>query len=180
MAGMLKGRRVSLRRVEPADYAHILRWQNDPEVFRWMDYVKPFSSADIAASEERAVTEGYPFVIEADGKPVGRVGLNNIRPRDRMASLYIFVGDREVWGRGYGRDALMALLTYAFDALNMRQVELWTLADNERAIHMYKGCGFVEDGRLRDRSWIEGHYVDHLVLSINAEEFARSRSEYGI
>ena len=100
--------------------------------------------------------------------------------RDRIASLYIFVGDRDSWGRGYGYDSMMTLLAYAFDLQNLRQVELWTLADNERAIRMYKGCGFVEDGRLRDRSWIEGHYIDHLIMSITADEFARTRVDYGI
>ena len=180
MARMLKGKRVSLRRSEPRDHESILRWQNDPVVFRWMDYVRPFALNDIKDSEERAVQEGDPFVIEVEGRPLGRIGLNNFRPRDHMASLYIFVGERESWGKGYGRDALMTLLAYAFDTKNLRLVELWTLADNERAIRMYKGCGFVEDGRLRDRSWIEGHYVDHLVMSITADEFGRARVDYGI
>ena len=180
MAVMIKGRRITLRRVEPADYAHILRWQNDPVVFRWMDYVRPFSAEDIRASEEQATVEGHPFIIEFEGKPLGRIGLNNFRPRDRMASLYIFVGDRESWGQGYGHDALMTLLAYAFDACNLRMVELWTLADNERALRLYKSCGFVEEARLRARSWIEGEYVDHLIMSINAEEFGRVRADNGI
>lgn len=180
MTGMLRGKRVTLRRSEPRDHEYILRWQNDPVVFRWMDYVRPFSPSDIQESEEAAAREGDPFVIEVEGRPLGRIGLNNFRPRDHMASLYIFVGERESWGKGYGRDALMTLLAYAFDTKNLRLVELWTLADNERAIRMYKGCGFVEDGRLRDRSWIEGHYVDHLVMSVTAEEFSRVRNDYGI
>ena len=180
MAGMLKGKRVSLRRVEPADYPHVQRWQNDPEVFRWMDYTRSFSAEDVKASEEAATREGHPFVIEEEGRAVGRIGLNNFRPRDAMASLYVFVGERDTWGRGIGRDALMTLLAYAFDTLNLRQVELWTLADNARAIHLYKLCGFTEEARLRDRSYIEGHYVDHLVMSVNADEFARVRAEYGI
>jgi len=172
--------RVKLRRVEPADYPAILGWQNDPVVFRWMDYSRQFSLADIAESEQRATQEGHPFTIEADGRPVGRIGLNNFRPRDGLASLYIFVGDRDAWGKGYGRDALAALLVYAFDTLNLRMVELWTLGDNERAIHLYKRAGFTEDGRMRDRSWIEGAFVDHLVMSITAEEFARVRSDLGV
>jgi RimJ/RimL family protein N-acetyltransferase len=170
---------VTLRRVEPADYPHILRWQNDPIVFRWMDYSRPFSLRDIEESEGRATQEGHPFIVEVDGTPVGRIGLNNFRPRDRMASLYVFIGDRDVWGKGYGHDALVTLLRYGFDALNLRQIELWTLADNDRAIRMYKRAGFVEEARLRDRSWIEGRYVDHLVMSINAEEFGRARADDG-
>lgn len=180
MARMIKGKRVTLRRSEMRDVELIQSWQNDPIVFRWMDYVRPFTVEDIKESEERARQEGDPFVIEVEGRPLGRIGLNNFRPRDHVASLYVFVGERESWGKGYGRDALMALLAYAFDTRNLRLVELWTLADNERAIRMYKGCGFVEDGRLRDRSWIEGHYIDHLIMSITADEFARTRVDYGI
>ncbi len=180
MAQMVKEQRVLLRRVEPADYPHIQKWQNDPVVFRWMDYTRHFSAEDIKESEERATVEGHPFIIELDGRPLGRIGLNNFRPRDGLASLYIFVGERDVWGRGIGRDALMTLLVYAFDTCNLRMVELWTLADNERALRLYKTCGFVEEARLRARSWIEGEYIDHLIMSINAEEFARVRSDYGI
>jgi len=180
MGGMINGKRVTLRRVEPSDYPHILRWQNDSAVFRWMDYTHPFSLKDIEDSESRAIVEGHPFVIELEGRPLGRIGLNNFRPRDRLASIYIFVGERESWAKGLGRDALMTLLVYSFDTLNLRMVELWTLADNDRAIHLYKACGFVEEARLRDRSWIEGHYIDHMIMSINSEEFARVRTDYGI
>ncbi|HEV2685921.1 MAG TPA: GNAT family N-acetyltransferase, partial [Actinomycetota bacterium] len=132
---LLTGKHVQLRRVEPGDYPAIQAWQNDPEVFYWMDYERAFSLDDIRQSEERAVGEGHPFVIVAEGRAIGRVGLNNFRPRDWMASLYIFVGDREVRGKGYGIDALMALIAYGFDVLNLRKIELWTLAHNERAIH---------------------------------------------
>jgi RimJ/RimL family protein N-acetyltransferase len=180
MAGMIKGSVVTLRRVEPDDYPHILRWQNDPVVFRWMDYTRPFSAEDIKQSEERATVEGHPFIVEVEGKPLGRIGLNNFRPRDGLASLYIFIGERDTWGKGYGRDSLMTLLAYAFDTCNLRMVELWTLADNDRAIRVYKACGFVEESRLRDRSWVEGHFIDHLIMSITAEEFARARSDSGI
>ncbi len=168
--------RVTLRRVEPADYPLIQRWQNDPEVFRLMDYERPFSLEDIRASEEEAAREGVPFLIEAEGRPVGRVGLNQFRQRDRVASLYIFIGEREAWGKGYGRDALHAVLEYAFDTCNLRLVQLWTLADNERAIALYKSIGFVLEGTLRDRSFVGGRSIDHLVMSITREEFDQGRS----
>ena len=48
------------------------------------------------------------------------------------------------------------------------------LADVVRAFRMYKSLGFVEEARLRDRSFIEGHFVEHVVMSITREEFAHS------
>jgi len=180
MAAMVAGKKVVLRRVEPRDHEDILRWQNDPEVFRWMDYDRPFSLEDIHASEVRATREGHPFVIEVDGRAIGRIGLNNFRPRDEMASLYVFVGEKTMWGNGYGLDAIMAVLKYGFEILNLRMIELWTLADNERAMQMYKHAGFSEDGRLPDRSFHEGAYLDHVVMSVDRGSFERSRAAYGI
>ena len=177
---LLTGKHVQLRRVEPGDYPAIQAWQNDPEVFYWMDYERAFSLADIEKSEERAVHEGHPFVIIAEGRAVGRIGLNNFRHRDGLASLYIFVGDKDVRGKGYGIDALMALLAYGFDVLNFRKIELWTLGHNERAIHMYKSAGFIEDARIAERSYKEDRWADHLMMSIDRESFARSRASYGI
>jgi RimJ/RimL family protein N-acetyltransferase len=180
MAFMLTGKHVQLRRVEPDDYPAIQAWQNDPEVFYWMDYGRSFSLEDIRASEEQATKEGHPFVIVAEGRAIGRIGLNNFRARDHIASFYIFVGDKDVRGKGYGIDALMAIIAYGFDVLNLRKVELWTLAHNERAIRMYKSAGFVEDARIPERSYKEDRWADHLVMSIDRESFTRSRTSYGI
>jgi RimJ/RimL family protein N-acetyltransferase len=177
---MISGKKVVLRRVEPADYPDIQRWQNDPEVFRWMDYEHPFSLEDIRRSEERAVADGHPFLVTLDGRGVGRIGLNNLRARDEMASFYVFVGERDVKGQGVGLDATMAMLKFGFDVLNLRKIELWTLADNERALKMYKTAGFVEDARLPERSFHDGHYVDHVVMSVDRAAFERARERYGI
>ena len=172
---MIVGERVTLRRVEPEDYPAIQRWQNDPEVFRWMDYERPFSLEDIRRSEEHGAADGHPFVIEAEGKPIGRVGLFGIKHRSMHGNLYIFIGERSVWGKGYARDALDLLLHYAFVTLNLRLVQLWTLADNDRAIRLYKSLGFIEDGRLRDRAYHDGMIVDSLIMSITRDEFERAR-----
>lgn len=170
---MITEGRVKLRRVEPADYPLIHRWQNSPEVFRWMDYIEPFSLENIRISEEQAAREGYPFIIEAEGRPVGRIGINQVRPRDRVGSVYMFIGEPDVWGKGFGRQALQAVLGYGFSTLNLNLVELWTLAKNDRAIRLYKSVGMVEDARLRDRSFNNGAYDDRIVMSITREEFER-------
>jgi RimJ/RimL family protein N-acetyltransferase len=177
---VISGKQVVLRTPTPADYPDILRWQNDPEVFYWMDYVHPFTLDDIVESEQRAIEEGHPFIIDLDGKGMGRVGLNNFRQRDELAALYIFVGELPLWGKHIGLDALMATLMFGFDYLDLRMIELWMLDGNERAAHMYKSAGFVEEARLADRSLKAGVYVDHVWMSITREAFAQSRATYGI
>ncbi len=175
---MIGGKRVVLRAVEDSDLPLILRWVNDPEVWRYMDYELPYSMPDVREDVERSRREGQPFTITVDDRPIGRIGLNQFRRRDRICSFYMFIGEPAFWGQGFARDAVMTLLRYAFDRWDLHQIELWTLADNNRAIAMYQRCGFIEEARLRSRSWKEARWVDHVVMSVTREEFGSAAARW--
>ena len=113
-------------------------------------------------------------MIEVDGAPIGRIGLNGFRRRDRICSLYVLIGERSAWEQGYGTDAVAALVDEAFDRYDLHRVELWSTADNERAIHVYEKVGFALDGRLPERSWKGGAWVDRVVMSVTRGGFANS------
>ncbi|HEX9121978.1 MAG TPA: GNAT family protein [Actinomycetota bacterium] len=172
---MIRGERVLLRPVEEADYSLIQAWQNHPEVWWWMDYEAPFSLRDIAETEARAREEGHPFIIEVGGRPIGRIGLNQFRRRDRICSLYVFIGEPDAWSSGLGPDAINALVSHAFDRMDLHMIELWSLGENERAIRAYERCGFRRDAVLRERSYKDGRWVDRVVMSVTRDEFARIR-----
>ncbi len=175
---MIRGHSVALRPVEESDAPLIQRWMNHPEIWRYMDYEKPYSLKDVEQDIQGSRRSGQPFTILVNDRPIGRIGLNQFRRRDRICSFYMFIGEPAYWGQGFALDSAMALLGYAFDRWDLHQVELWTLADNNRAISMYQRCGFVLEGRLRERSWKEGRWVDHVVMSLQREEFDRARQAW--
>lgn len=82
---------LTLRPAEERDHPLIHRWQNESEVWWWMDYERPFSLQDIADAEARSRAEGHPFIIEVEGRPIRKIGLNQFRRRDRICSLYIYI-----------------------------------------------------------------------------------------
>jgi RimJ/RimL family protein N-acetyltransferase len=166
---------VTLRPAEERDHPLIHRWQNESEVWWWMDYEHPFSLQDIADAEARSRAEGHPFIIEVEGRPIGKIGLNQFRRRDRICSLYIYIGEPGDWAKGFGRSAIMVLLAYAFGRFDLHMVELWSLASNERALRAYAACGFAVDATLRDRSFKDGAFVDRVIMSVTREEFERIR-----
>ena len=100
---MIRGERVVLRPVEELDHPLIQRWQNDPEVWWLMDHERPTSLGDVAESERRAREEGYPYIIELDGRPIGKIGLNDVRRRDRICRPYVFIGEPRPGGRSAHR-----------------------------------------------------------------------------
>jgi RimJ/RimL family protein N-acetyltransferase len=165
-----------LRPVEERDHPDILRWQNEPEVAWWMDYERTFTLEDIHRSEAAAQLEGLPFLIEIDGRGIGRIGLNGFSERDRTCSLYVFIGERDVWSMGYGSQAMRLLLDRGFHAFDLYLVQLWSLATNARAIRAYEKVGFRIDGVLRERSLkSDGKRYDRTYMSITRAEFVAHR-----
>lgn len=83
-----------------------------------------------------------------DGKVVGLAGLNaiggraKIRHRSEMGVSIL----RDYWGLGLGRELTCAIIECARKA-GYEQLELSVVADNERAISLYKKAGFVEFSR---------------------------------
>ena len=179
---MLKGERLTLRAREREDLPILHRFFNDVEVelLGGGDPPRPQSLALLQAefddhnkpdkSDPRLLCD---FVIEADGKCIGTCGLWRYRPASGVCELGIAIGDREYWGRQYGREAISLLLDYAFRIRNVRRVCLNTSSANERALRCYRACGFVEEGRLRQHEWIGGQYVDEVHMGILRDEYEK-------
>jgi RimJ/RimL family protein N-acetyltransferase len=181
---MLKGERVLLRAARREDMAKQCEFNNDLEVELTSggDPPMPQPLERLLAEFDRQAGEGGrdrgQFIIEAGGKMIGSCGLFSFNDTFRTCELGIIIGDKDYWGKGYGREAIRLLLEYAFRYHNMRRVYLNTTATNERGLRCYRACGFVEEGRLREHAWGNGRYVDVVYLGILRSEWeAREGAE---
>jgi RimJ/RimL family protein N-acetyltransferase len=91
------------------------------------------------------------------GRAVGTIGLRNIDHRYGEGTLGIIVNAGDV-GRGYGTDAIKALVRYAFEALGLRKVYLDVAEENERAQRCYDRIGFTRIGQHRGTEGVR--YID--------------------
>lgn len=179
---MLKGDKVLLRAVTEDDLATMWSWDSDIELVTLGDDEPPLPRTLESFREQinkhlNKPEEASIFAIEADGALIGTCSLFHFDPTARTAELGISIGDRDYWGRGYGREAVRLLLEYAFRYRNQHKVYLSTFDDNERAIHSYRGCGFVEEGRLREHIWVDGRYKDMVYMGIMRSEWAAQKGE---
>lgn len=175
----MQGQKVALRPVDPDDHPRLRRWQNDPDIARWMDYQIPFASADVAYDQARAAREGHPFVVELDGSPIGKGGLNRFRDdpgRGLVCALYVYIGEKELWGTGLGRDTVMALCRAAFDVYGADEVELSLIEGNDRARRVYEACGFREIGLGQTQTTSQ----PTVRMGLPARRFRQVRAEYGV
>jgi RimJ/RimL family protein N-acetyltransferase len=179
---MLKGNKVTLRALERSDLPRLLQFNNDVDVelSGGGDPPMPQSlarlEADFDEQARRGGRDGSVFAIEADGKFIGQCGLrseNLVAETAQVYELGIAIGDKDYWGKGYGRDAVRLLLDHAFRHRNAHKVWLRVNAPNERAIRSYRACGFVEEGRLRQHVWGDGRHLDLVMMGILREEWER-------
>jgi diamine N-acetyltransferase len=87
--------------------------------------------------------------------------------------LGIFIGEKNQWSQGYGREAIGLLLGYGFNELNLHRIYLRVDASNTQGIRCYIHCGFVEEGRLRDNTYHQGQFEDQLIMSVLRPEYQR-------
>ncbi len=174
---MLHGKKVILRPFRREDLERATEFENDVELrlLAQIDPPLPWSLERMEKDFERRLKEEPTawFAIEADGKYIGKCGLHNFRQADQTCELGIEIGDKDYWGKGYGRDAVQLLLDYAFRLRNVRKVTLTTSSHNERAIRAYLGIGFKEEGRFLRQQWCNGRYVDWVFMGIFREDWER-------
>jgi RimJ/RimL family protein N-acetyltransferase len=165
---MIEGEHVRLRKLERTDLSTIHRWMNDRELMAWGRF-SPDHMVSLAALEkeyEKELSgedrERTTYIIE-DNSSGNAIGWCTVRTWDRKhvsANVGIGLGEKDLWGKGYGTEAVQLLLQIVFDHQGWHRAELYTLAENKRAIRSAKKCGFRRCGIEHESSYYEGGYHD--------------------
>jgi RimJ/RimL family protein N-acetyltransferase len=166
---VLRGDLVTLRPIEADDYDRLAAFSNDVEVELLAndEPPRPRSRASVAEFWDGVAERGeVAFGISADDKLIGFCRFTNADPVSQTAAVGISIGDREYWGRGYGREALRLLVDYGFRLRNLRKLWLAVHSNNPRAIRAYEAVGFIEEGRQRAQLWRAGEYVDVVYMGL--------------
>lgn len=114
----------------------------------------------VMTDEERGGDRHGFGVLDEHGQLIGSIELYDLRPvppaAPKFATLGVMIGERQLWGQGYGRDAVRALLGWAFLQRQppLERVRLTTFSHNRRAQRSFAASGFREVGRtaLADRT----------------------------
>ena len=77
-------------------------------------------------------------------------------------------------GRGLGTDVVRVLCRYGFSILGLHRLQVDTLADNDAMIAVAARAGFAAEGTLRGASWVDGEFLDEVILGQLASEWERS------
>ncbi len=171
----LRGERVCLRPLEREDLAAIRKWANDPEIRRLTAEVEPMSQARAEEFLEKVHKDldrvWFIICLRESGRAIGEAGLLRMFHPWRTTDLSIIIGEKDAWGRGYGTEAILLLLDYAFGYLGFHRVSVGVVGFNGRAVRFYQKVGFRKEGLQREGYYYDHQYHDFVMMSILEDEY---------
>ena len=170
---MLTGTRTIIRPLEPGDLDTLYTWYLDTEFTWWLSGNWPERMLMRREDIEQFFYTEDPFryaVLDNTGDFIGTIGFDQHNIPARSVRLFLGIGDKTYWNRGYGTDALVTFCRFLFEQWNFHRLSLDTWAGNLRALRCYEKAGFRREGVLRDAFYMNGNYCDGIVLARLSED----------
>jgi len=126
-----------------------------------------------AKADDVAVDGGIQAVPEPI--PIGTITLMDSDPKrshHRNTSIAVSIA-HPYQKQGYGGEAILWALEWAFQHANMHRVSIGAFAYNEGAVRLYQRLGFVLEGRTRECAWYDGKYHDGIEMGMLKHEWRK-------
>jgi RimJ/RimL family protein N-acetyltransferase len=182
MEKIILGKKVSIRPLTQNDANLLFTWWNDGKIMKHVGYKEGLNisleqiqakiNEEIIDKNEKRTSRR--FIIETlDTKvPIGEMSYGDLDLRNNSCTFGIKICDLRFQGQGYGKDALIAFITYLFKNFNLHRVELDTLVENVRAQALYQSVGFKYIGMRRD-CWLDplNNYRSAILMDVIRDEW---------
>ncbi|MGL4990536.1 MAG: GNAT family N-acetyltransferase [Sarcina sp.] len=174
---MFAGSKVLLRYYKREDVIRAHKFINDYDISRVISteaiYPMSLEEEEHFIATNKSSDLNYNFAIESleSGEYIGGCGIHKVDSKNRICEIGIFIGDKNLWGKGFGTDALETLINFIFNELNLEKIKLAVYSFNDRAIKCYKALGFEEEGTLKREIFREGKYHDVILMAMFREDY---------
>lgn len=149
-------------------------WERLPEVTEFFSIEDGQSRED--AIRKYVLDKENPKVLQLTiclnetGEPIGRIVIGDIEPEWKCELWRIYIADMNLRGKGYGRQALEAVMEYCFCEMDMQRLYLDYYTGNP-AEYLYRAAGFTYEGLLRSNCRKNGKLYDVNLMSILRDEY---------
>ncbi len=166
----LKGDKVTLRAVEPADINYLYEWENDTDVWGVSGTVAPFSHHTLAlfieAQREDIFTAKQIRLMICDSATqcaVGAIDLFEFDVQHLRAGVGIMIAPA-FRKRGYAANALQVIERYCIDFLRLHQLWCNIGEDNAASLKLFSAQGYTKIGIKRDWNISPDGYKSEIML----------------
>lgn len=171
------GNIVTLRAIEEEDLSLLKDMINDPEIEKMVGgYSFPTSQTQQKLWFNATSTDpnNLRLIIETDSGSVGLVNIINIDWKNRSAFHGIKIASNNNRCKGIGTDAVMTIMKYVFEELQLNRLESSIIEYNEPSRKLYcEKCGWKIEGIKRKSVFKGNKYNDELIISILKEDYEK-------
>ena len=175
---VIEGELVRLRPPKPEDAAVIITWFEDLEVTRFILLRFPPSiEMEMEWLDRMAKSQDdIVWVVEHEGSAAGVTAIHQINWKNGSGTTGTTIGDRSLWGKGFGREVMQLRCRFAFTQLPLRKLKSAYFDGNEASAKAQAAAGYREVGRYRADQFIDGSWVDHIITEVLREDWLKANS----
>ncbi len=179
----ISGNRMYLRGLTERDLeGDWYRWFNDVEVTYFQDkgYFPNTLEKQTVYYEtiKNSNSDVVLAIIDATtDKHIGNVGLHQISWIHRTAELGIVIGEKEFWGKGFGKQAWRLITQYGFETLNLHKIYATVLTGNQPSLACAFASGYKIEGTQEEQIYKHGRYFDLILVGLTRSSWFDSKVE---
>ena len=183
-APWLTGKRITMRPLREEDFEQWseVRLANDDWLLKW-EPLRPANAPDAARERsaflvrcdarrrDRQAGAGFSFGVFVDNDFAGEMNLSSIH---RGAHQNAYVGywiDHRHAGDGYTPEALVALMQFGFEELNLHRLQISIIPRNTASRRVVEKLNVRAEGVAEKYLQINGAWEDHIRFAMTSEEW---------
>lgn len=166
---MIIGERIQLIALNDEVLKLSLKWVNDPEIRIYTGARFPVTKIEheiwFNSKAKDSFNKTFAIQLKETRQIIGLVGNNEYDPINRTTYPFIYIGEKDIQGRGLGQEAFNLMLNFCFEVLNVNRVYGYLFEYNSSSRNMLEKCGYHHEGKLRNHWYKDGEFHDVLVMA---------------
>lgn len=163
----LQGVNIILRALEPEDLEFVYAIENDESMWEVSNTQTPYSKFLIRQYLENAHQDIFEakqlrlaICKKESADAIGLIDLFDFDPKNKRAGVGIIVQKEEDRQRGYGKQALGLVISFAFEQLQLHQLYANISSENKASEALFTTFGFEKIGVKKDWNFTNNSFKD--------------------
>jgi RimJ/RimL family protein N-acetyltransferase len=175
----LKTERLLIRPLVESDANSLFSIYSDPDAMKfwntapWADFGK---AKELIQKDIEALRKGFHLRLgiesKNEGELIGTCSLFSFNEQCKRAEIG-YILSKSFWGKGFMKEALTALIDYAFKTLSLHRIEADIDPQNISSANILNRLGFSKEGRLRERWIVNGEILDSDLFGLLRHEWCK-------
>jgi [ribosomal protein S5]-alanine N-acetyltransferase len=167
----LETERLILRQLAAPDAQDVFLFLSDEENIRYYDPA-PMTQLEQAEksierhrrrfAEQEALRWG--ITLKGENRVIGNGGYAWDAENHLAVLSYILA--KPYWNQGIMTEALSAMIQFGFEHIHVHRIEAQVAYPNLASARLLEKLGFQEEGRLRDRQYVNNQFVDERIFAL--------------